>query len=207
MERISELMQISYKHELNALRNQINPHFLFNMLNNINHLVRTRPEQANEVISKLSGFLRHQIYRTDDEHVQLSSEIEFLENFLDLEKIRRDHFSITTQISNLDKDQRAIDAIFLPANLFTTFVENAVKHSVSLSDAETFIRLDFIIHSKTLEFICTNSKDNEYAVESKDSGVGLATMRKRLDLIYAKDYQLTIDNREEEFVVKLILPV
>ncbi|MFZ4262768.1 sensor histidine kinase [Sphingobacterium sp. HJSM2_6] len=207
MERISELKQLSYKHELNALKNQINPHFLFNMLNNINHLIRTKPDQANEVVSKLSGFLRHQIYKSDDENVLLISEIEFLKNFLDLEKIRRDDFSIHIQVTHVTPNDQAINTINLPANLFTTFVENAVKHSASLLNKETSIYIEFKIHSHKLEFICRNSTEHIPIQNNKHRGLGLLTIKKRLDLIYQDQYDLQIKSNEFDYTVQLILPI
>jgi LytS/YehU family sensor histidine kinase len=87
--RITELNNLTLQMELNELRNQINPHFLFNMLNNVKALTRTDPEKASAVIVKLSEFLRYQLYENGEEKTLLTSEIDFLSNFLNLEKIRR----------------------------------------------------------------------------------------------------------------------
>jgi LytS/YehU family sensor histidine kinase len=93
--RMAELSNITLNMELNELRNQINPHFLFNMLNNVKALIRTDPEKATTVIMKLSEFLRYQLYENTEEKTSLVTELNFLSNFLNLEKIRRDNLSIS----------------------------------------------------------------------------------------------------------------
>lgn len=208
MERIAELNQLSLNLELNALKNQINPHFLFNMLNNVKSLVRKDPALAGEVIVKLSGFLRHQIYGTGDEKVLLRSEIEFLSNFLNLEKIRRDNLHIEIETDDL-QENGTLDSIFLPANLFTTFVENAVKHSADSDSEESVIRLSFSIHDSHLLFVCRNSKSSKILQlnPARDSGLGLSNIRRRLDLLYQDLYTLNISSTPEEYTVTLNIPL
>ena len=204
-ERIAELKNITLTMELNELRNQINPHFLFNMLNGIKALVRKDPEKATIVILKLSEFLRYQLYENNDEKILLRSEINFLTNFLDLEKLRRDNLS--TDISS-QTTPRIINSVFLPPNLFTTFVENAVKHSVTISGVESYIRIKIEINDDQLYFNCVNSKDPDYRPSSeKHSGLGLANIKRRLDLLYADNYVLDITSTENEHTIKLTIPV
>lgn len=208
VERIAELNQLSLNLELNALKNQINPHFLFNMLNNVKSLVRKDPQLASAVIVKLSGFLRHQIYGTNDKKVLLSSEIEFLSNFLNLEKIRRDNLLIEIETDRLH-EKGYLDTVFLPANLFTTFVENAVKHSADYDGEKPFISLSFSINNSRLLFVCRNSKSSKIVQinPAKDSGLGLANIQRRLDLLYQDQYNLNISSVSEEFTVTLNIPL
>ena len=204
-ERIAELKNITLTMELNELRNQINPHFLFNMLNGIKALVRRDPEKATVVILKLSEFLRYQLYENNDEKILLRSEINFLTNFLDLEKLRRDNLS--TDISS-QTDSRIINSIFLPPNLFTTFVENAVKHSVTISGEESYIRIKIEINEDKLYFNCVNSKDPGYRPSrEKNSGLGLANIKRRLELLYADNYVLEITSTENEHIINLTVPI
>jgi sensor histidine kinase YesM len=204
-ERIAELKNITLTMELSELRNQINPHFLFNMLNGIKALVRRDPEKATIVILKLSEFLRYQLYENNDEKILLRSEINFLTNFLDLEKLRRDNLS--TDISS-QTTPRTLNSVFLPPNLFTTFVENAVKHSVTISGAESYIRITIEINEGKLYFSCVNSKDPDYRPSSeKHSGLGLANIKRRLDLLYADNYVLEITSTENEYTIKLTIPI
>jgi two-component system LytT family sensor kinase len=207
VERIAELKQLSLNQELNALKNQINPHFLFNMLNNVKSLTRKDPMMAGTVILKLSDFLRHQIYGKNDENVLLSGEMEFLSNFLNLEKIRRDHFQINIDMDT-ELNQIEIDNLRIPANLFTTFVENAVKHSIDPYENSSFIALHFIIGSRQLTFICRNSRAAHIVSRNKDSsGLGLANIQRRLDLLYQNRYSLNISQSEHEFCINLNIPL
>jgi sensor histidine kinase YesM len=204
-ERIAELKNITLTMELNELRNQINPHFLFNMLNGIKALVRQDPEKATTVILKLSEFLRYQLYENNDEKILLKSEINFLTNFLDLEKLRRDNLS--TDISS-QTAPRVLNSVFLPPNLFTTFVENAVKHSVTISSVGSYIRINIEINDNKLYFHCVNSKDPDYRPSSeKHSGLGLANIKRRLELLYADSYVLEIIPTENEHTIKLTIPI
>jgi len=206
VERIAELHRISLNLELDALKNQINPHFLFNMLNNIKSLTRKDPELASTVIIKLSGFLRHQIYETNDTNVLLRTEIEFLINFLDLEKIRRDNF--TTHLDIHQVGRRSADQIFIPANLFTTFVENAVKHSADMDGAPSFINISLILEDKSIIFTCHNSTyaDNT-ATLNKTGGLGLSNIKRRLELLYNTRYTLQITQTSTAYTITLNIPL
>ena len=204
-ERIGELKNMTLRMELNELRNQINPHFLFNMLNGIKALVRKDPEKATTVIMKLSELLRYQLYENNDEKILLRSEINFLSNFLDLEKLRRDNLS--TDICCPPMSQ-SLNSVFLPPNLFTTFVENAVKHSVNISGAESWIRIKIAINEDKLYFSCVNSKDSHYRPSiEKNSGLGLANIKRRLELLYDDNYNLEITSAENEHTIHLTIPL
>src|SRR5690606_21385763 len=160
------------------------------------------PVLASTVIVKLSGFLRHQLYGTGDEKVLLRSEIEFLSNFLSLEKIRRDNLLIEIETDDI-QENGDIDTVFLPANIFTTFVENAVKHSADSDGEESFIALFFSITDNRLLFVCRNSKNPKivYINPAKDSGLGLTNTRRRLDLLYQEQYSLNISSTANEYTV------
>lgn len=204
-ERMAELRNLTLTMELNELRNQINPHFLFNMLNGIKALIRKDPEKANLVIMKLSEFLRYQLYENNNERTLLRSEINFLSNFLALEKLRRDHLSIN--ISS-ETPPRIINWVSLPPNLFTTFLENAVKHSVDISGAESYINVGIEVKEDKLYFSCTNSKDPEFKPSDKrNSGLGLANIKRRLELLYGDSYNLETSSTEKEYNIKLTIPI
>ncbi|WP_342327675.1 histidine kinase [Pedobacter sp. FW305-3-2-15-E-R2A2] len=204
-ERIGELKNIALRMELNELKNQINPHFLFNMLNGIKALVRSDPEKANLIIMKLSEFLRYQIYENNEAKTPLKSEITFLSNFLSLEMLRRDQLSI--EIKTPEKPG-VLNGVYVPPNLFTTFVENAVKHSADISDGASFIHINIAILGNQLHFCCTNSKDPEFiASDKKNSGLGLANIKRRLELLYQEDHSLTIDATKNQFTITLIVPI
>lgn len=203
--RINELSNLTSKMELNELRNQINPHFLFNMLNNVKALIRTDPAKASVVIVKLSEFLRYQLYENSEEKTLLTSEIDFLSNFLNLEKIRRENFSFDIRTGT---DRRIINSIFIPPNLFTTFVENAVKHSIDIRGKESYVRINISIDDKQLCFICVNSRNSESSPsDAKNSGLGLANITRRLELLYNDTFELQIDSEDQKYTITLKIPV
>ncbi|OBW42157.1 Sensor histidine kinase YehU [Chryseobacterium sp. MOF25P] len=203
--RIVELSNLTLKMELNELRNQINPHFLFNMMNNVKALIRTDPEKATVVIMKLSEFLRYQLYENNEEKTLLTSEIDFLSNFLNLEKIRREDFQIYIDSKT---DKRTLNSTFIPPNLFTTFVENAVKHSVDISGKESYVKVNIEIKDKTLHFECRNSQNSEFPIpETIYGGLGLVNIKRRLELLYKNTFTLEINSTKNEYIVNLIIPV
>lgn len=202
-DRIVELKDLTLHMELNELKNQINPHFLFNMLNNVNVLIKNNPDKASMIIHKLSEFLRYQLYENSGEKTLLSAEVRFLSNFLNLEKIRRDNFQFT-----IETDPARFSSIFLPPNLFTTFVENALKHSVDLSGAETYVNVHIRIDKGRLFFRCCNSRSEDYnASVTANGGLGLANIKRRLELLYKEQYSLEISSSEKEYTVNLIIPI
>lgn len=203
-QRLVELSNLTLRMELNELRNQINPHFLFNMLNNVKALIRTDPEKASMVIVKLSEFLRFQLYENNEDRTLLTSEISFLNNFINLEKIRRDNLSVALDTS----DKYMLNGIFVPPNLFTTFVENAVKHSLDVNGNKTYIRIIIEINAKTLRFKCQNSVSVvSEGHDKKNSGLGLINIRRRLDLLYQDKYTLTVTPAAKDYTIDLTIPI
>ncbi|MCF6405977.1 histidine kinase [Chitinophaga filiformis] len=204
-ERMAELRNLTLTMELNELRNQINPHFLFNMLNGIKALIRKDPEKANLVIMKLSEFLRYQLYENNAEKTLLKSEVNFLTNFLSLEKLRRDN--LTINICS-ETPPRILNWVSLPPNLFTTFLENAVKHSVNISGSESYINVQIEVKEDKLYFSCINSKDPEFkSSDKRNSGLGLANIKRRLELLYGDSYDLEITAADKEHTVTLTIPI
>ncbi len=205
-ERLVELTNLTLRMELNELRNQINPHFLFNMLNNVKALIRTNPEMATTVIIKLSEFLRFQLYENSEEKTLLVSEINFLSNYINLEKIRRDNLSLTIE-SKLD--EQTSRNVSVPPNLFIMFIENAVKHSIDLTDKGSYINIRFeAINNKLLRFTCVNSVSPAYVVsDKKNSGLGLVNIKRRLELLYQDNYRLDITATDNEYKVDLTIPL
>ncbi|MBV6878542.1 histidine kinase [Epilithonimonas ginsengisoli] len=203
--RIVELDNLTLNMELKELRNQINPHFLFNMLNNVKALIRTDPEKASTVIVKLSEFLRYQLYENNEEKTLLTSEIEFLSNFINLEKIRRENFCVEIKT---ETDKKILNTTFIPPNLFTTFVENAIKHSVEINDNPSFVHINIEIKDKNLLFVCTNSRNPNYSISNENyGGLGLANIKRRLELLYQDKFDLNINSTDQEYIVNLSIPL
>jgi len=204
--RINELERNSLQIELRELKNQINPHFLFNMLNNVNVLVKKNPDKASTIIMKLSDFLRYQLYDNNQHSVLLLSEIQFLNDFMELEKIRRDDFNFNLSIQNESPNENMISQLVLPPNLFITFIENAIKHSAD-ADSPSKVDVSFTIYKKELRFVCSNTKPAEPIDSDKKGGLGLANIKRRLELLYGKDFKLETENNDTNYTATLTLPI
>lgn len=194
--RIDELESTTLQSELTFLKNQINPHFLFNMLNNANVLIKRNPEEASKVLFKLEDLLRYQINDSSRERVSLASDIRFLNDYLNLEKIRRDNFRFTME------QEGDIESIWIQPLLFIPFVENAVKHSFD-SEHPSSVRISFKVDDNRLEFHCENSKPSVAVSKSKVGGIGLANIQRRLGLLYPDRYQLELKEDETRYSVIL----
>jgi sensor histidine kinase YesM len=194
---IYELETNTIQSELELLKNQITPHFLFNTLNNTNVLINTDPETASQVVFMLSDLLRYQLYDSSQPTVLLASDIRFLTDFLNLEKIRRDQFEFS--ISN-DCDM----ATTVPPMLFIPFVENAVKYSAGGTNG-SYVYVAFRDAGDTLWFSCINSIPAIPNNNKTVGGIGLANVRRRLELLYGDTYSLEINEKETIYQVNLYL--
>lgn len=204
--RIAELEKTTLQMELKELKNQISPHFLFNMLNNVNVLVTKDPAKASLIIMKLSDFLRYQLYENNAASVQLSSEVQFLNDFMELEKIRRDDFTFTLTINGRPLADERLENISLPPSMFIVFVENAIKYSID-PDYPSYVHADFTIANGRLHFMCRNSKAKEPLENKGSGGLGLINIKRRLELLYEDTYMCTVRDTETEYEVNLILPL
>lgn len=197
-----ELERRSMQSELKFLKTQINPHFLFNTLNNLYALTLKKSDLAPDIVLKLSDMMRYMLYECNEKLVPLQKEIIYLQHYIDLEKLRfgnkeRMHFSVEGDV----KDQKIAPLILIP------FVENAFKHGLKSSVQENaYFYCYLIIENNHLEFTVINSKP-ELPVAEKDrfGGIGLVNVQRRLNLLYPDKYTLKIKNTKEEYSVKLTL--
>ena len=200
-ERMQELERQATESELQALRSQIQPHFLFNMLNSINVLVHINSEKASYTITKLSDFLRHLLYQSHEERVFLSSELRFLADYLSLEAMRRDDF--TYEITYSEKNLQGIQ---IPPNILLILAENAVKHSVDTL-SPTYIYMKCEEKEGLLLFSVRNSVPLEPHRKHKCSGIGLPNLNRRLELLYGERFSLSQERLPQEYIVTLTLPL
>ena len=196
-ERLKELETINLRTELDFLKNQINPHFLFNSLNNIYVQSRKRPQEASESILLLSDLLRYQLYDCSKEKVLLKNEIEYLKNYLEMDKMRKLDVEIDFQIDGHPNGTMVAPFIFVP------FVENAVKHGNAV-EGKSFLNVLFKIQSNQIHFSIENSKPI-LPNESEVGGIGLKNVKRRLELLYPNKYQLDIKDKENKYKVDLTL--
>jgi len=204
-EKMAEMNNLALNLEMDGLRNQINPHFLFNMLNNVKALIRIDPEKASVVIMKLSEFLRYQLYENRGSTARLQSELDFLHNLVELEKIRRDNLTITLLV---DISPEMIGEISLPPNLFTNFVENAIKYSVDVRGRLEEINISLSLQNRDLCFMCTNTRGPDiWNAEMVSSGLGLSNTRRRLELLYTGNHLLEISSTASTYTIYLKIPI
>lgn len=188
--------------QMDFLKAQIHPHFLFNTLNNIYSLsLNAQPEKASEMISRLSDLLRYVLYKGKKEYISLNDEVAMVRNFIDLEAIRSDNLDITTELPEpLDTD------IFLPPFLLLPLVENAFKHGVNSQLDQSLIKIRLTISQDALLLEVENSFDQAYR-KKNEGGFGLDSLRKRLEYYYLNDFSLTTKERKDHFIAILKLPI
>jgi len=189
-QKISEIENATMALALANLQNQINPHFLFNMLNNANIMAGEDTQISTEILSRLNALLRYQIDKSSDNSVSLDDDIRFLKDYLELEKIRRDRFSYTIQ-ANTNTN------INIPPLLFIPFVENAVKHNPE-NDAN--VEIVFSNNAGRLYFECKNNKAR-FPITQKVGGIGLTNISQRLNLLFEKKHTLQLKDEKEFFTV------
>jgi two-component system, LytTR family, sensor kinase len=194
----TDLQAKSRASELALLRSQINPHFLFNTLNNIYSLVYKKSDEAPSVVMKLSEIMRYMLYDANSEKVMLTKEIDYLKSFIELNELRLKEGKISTFTINGNYSTQLI-----PPMLLIPFVENAFKHgSKKGGNPAILIRLDMI--DKGLEFDVVNNVEPGLSV-NKDQvgGIGMENVRKRLDMLYPGKHDLRVDDLPGSYHVNL----
>tara|TARA_R110001592_G_scaffold10768_2_gene54928 strand:- start:1441 stop:2571 length:1131 start_codon:yes stop_codon:yes gene_type:complete len=204
--KLHDLEKRQLKTELRFLRSQVSPHFFFNTLNNIYSLTLEKSDQAPEVILKLSELMRYLLYATKKQRQDLTSEINCIKNYIDLERIRFDD-SLKIEM-NISGD---LDNCKIAPMLLIPLVENCFKHGASKNIGEMKINIDLQVIDGFMNFKVSNTIPNphkEFNYPVKSGGIGLSNVKKRLELGYAKgDYELSIFNENKMFIVILKLKV
>lgn len=181
------------------LRKQINPHFLFNVLNNAGILSDEDPDAAVEMLTELKQLLVYQFAETDQPRTSLKREIDFLKSYLRLEATRIEPFEFEISASS-DLDSRKV-----PTLLFMPFVENAVKYSTVVNSRRS-VGIRFTDMGERLEFRCVNTFGESSARNVHSGGIGLANTRRRLELLYGSDFTLEQHTARESYIVTLTIP-
>lgn len=163
--------------EVDFLRSQVNPHFLFNALSNLYGLTLKKSDQAPEAVLMLSGLMEYMLYESNDEQIPLDKELEYLENYIELERLRSDNDTDIRVRVNGPADQCMVAPF-----LILPLLENAIKHGISANNQPAFLYLDIAVGA-TLEVKLSNSLPDSQAADRK-GGIGLENLRKRLDLLY-----------------------
>ena len=197
--RMKELQAENLSQRLESLRYQINPHFFMNTLNNIHALVDIDPEKAKESIEEFSKMMRILLYEGDSPTIPLAKELDFIEHFISLMRLRYPEDSV--HIETIFPEDRS--GVSVPPLVMASFVENAFKHGVSYSD-DSFIRIKVEKQENKVVFLCSNSI---HPVEGDERhGLGLENIRKRMALLYGNSYTLSIDENSGRYDVLMAIP-
>lgn len=184
--------------ELDYLKSQVNPHFLFNVLNSIYSIVIDSEPRAAQIVLKLSDLMRYSLYEASNDRVPLQKEIQFIRDYVGLEKIR--HKKSTKIDFHVEGNP---DGLQVPPFLLITFVENAFKHGVSSTIKSSWVEINLKIQNGVLELKVENSKPEKLKYDNTQGGIGLWNVRKRLDLLFPNKYQLDIENNTSTYQVLL----
>ncbi|MBP1223819.1 sensor histidine kinase [Flavobacterium sp. 1355] len=204
--RVTDLEKSQLETELLFLKSQISPHFFFNTLNNIYSLSVEKSNKTPKIVLKLSELMRYMLYDTRTQKQSLENEILCIQNYLDLERIRNDdRLEVNMSVSGDIHDKEISPIILL------TFIENAFKHGVNKNTGKVKIDISFKVKEDFLYFTISNPTPEITAHTdnfNKSSGIGIENVKKRLELGYNKDdYKLSFKNKNNIFVVKLIIKV
>ena len=186
--------------ELSFLRSQISPHFIFNVLNSIVYLIRTKSSGAEAVTIQLSELMRYMLYEADDEQVSLDKEINYLNNYIELQRVRFEE-----DVEIIMKAEGNIGSQIIEPMLLIPFVENAFKHGVGMIDSPI---IDVLVRCNGSElYYEVKNKIAPELPEDKDSssGIGLKNVKRRLELLYADKHKLDIKKENDWFIVSLFL--
>lgn len=201
-QQMLRLKEENLRAEMTSLKYQINPHFFMNTLNNIHALIDIDTEAAKSAVIDLSKMMRYVLYDSEREMISLSADLQFLRNYIELMRIRyTDHVQIT-----IDAPQTLPEKVAIPPLLLIVFVENAFKHGVSYNHP-SYIHISLFYADKKLTTIISNSRNPQPTSPTRQGGIGLENVRKRLDLLYGPHgYSLDICQEEERYTVKLVIP-
>jgi hypothetical protein len=195
--RARELLIEKQRAELNYLKSQTNPHFLFNTLNNIYSLARIKSDQAPESIMRLSKILRYMLYEAGGEYIAIEQELKIVGDYISLEKLRYDDELRVNFNYNVEDMKQS-----LPPLLLMPLVENAFKHGASETRSRPFVDIHLSVAQRQLAFFVRNSTDGGVAEGPIAENIGLSNLRRQLELLYT-DHSLFVEQRGAEFLATL----
>lgn len=193
----AELEKDKIASQMELLKSQINPHFLFNSLNNIDVLIQDEPQKASEYLKKLTEILRFMLYESNTDRIPLIEEIEYIRKYIDLQKIRtsNDNF-VKLEISGNASGKNIAPMIFIH------FIENAFKYSTN-KKIKNAINIRFDISENQVSFFCKNHNKTLNETNPDKNGMGIKLIKQKLDLIYKKAYNLNVKEEDNWYIVNL----
>jgi two-component system LytT family sensor kinase len=187
--------------ELEGLRQQLQPHFLFNSLNSISALAGSKPEEARKMIQQLSDFLRGTLKKDDKQMSSLQEELKHLQLYLDIEKVRFGH-----RLNAIIKADEQSLALLIPPLLLQPLVENAIKFGLYDTIGDVTIQITSSVEGKNLRVTITNPFDAETAQPTKGTGFGLKSVQRRLHLLFFRNDLLKTERKENLYTTTVIIP-
>lgn len=201
-QRMVEMAKEKAEAELNFLKSQINPHFLFNSLNSVYFLIDKQNSDARGALHKFSAMLRYQLYEMNGSSIFVEKEIGYLKDYIDLQKLRKeDNFSVEL---NSGSD---LAGITIEPLLLIPFVENAFKHISHHNTEPNYIMMDAFVKDGYFHFYTRNSKDELERSTDSHAGIGLTNVKRRLELLYPGKHQLKISNGIDTFTAELMIKI
>ncbi|MBK8514828.1 MAG: histidine kinase [Saprospiraceae bacterium] len=188
--------------ELKFLKSQINPHFLFNTLNSLYALTLKKSDQAPEIVLKLSEMMRYMLYECNEKEVPLSKEINYLKNYLELEKLRHGNkMLIDLKINGKIKDQKIAPLMLIP------FIENSFKHGINNQISQGFVNLELNVMNQDLHMALENSKSPSLPKMNgkRSGGIGLVNVKRRMTILYPEKHHLDISESPNTYKIELSL--
>jgi LytS/YehU family sensor histidine kinase len=201
--RLGEMAKEKAEAELNFLKSQMNPHFLFNSLNSVYFLIDKSNHDAREALHKFSDMLRYQLYEIKDEKIPIEKEVSFLKDYVGMQSLRLDNCSVKLNVENEMK------GFFIEPLLLVPFVENAFKHLSHHSNGKANeVQIDLSRQNGHMNFAVRNTTEiKEEQPVKNDGGIGLPNVKRRLELLYPQKHTLNIDNTDGWFDVNLKLQI
>lgn len=197
-----ELELFARQKELDYLREQMHPHFLFNALNSLYGLTLEKSDEAPELVLKVSDLLDYMLYQSSKPLVALADEIEHINHYLEIQQIRfGDRLNLSLNIDEFPDIYQIAPMLLLP------FVENSFKHGVSATTRQSWVAIHLSIEQEVLNFAIANSVPVPKRSTSSNTGVGLTNVKKRLELLYGDKYELNTHHNKEEYRVELSIPL
>ncbi|MBL0181916.1 MAG: histidine kinase [Chitinophagaceae bacterium] len=201
-QRMVEMAKEKAEAELNFLKSQINPHFLFNSLNAVYFLIDKNNTDARGALHKFSAMLRYQLYEMNGDRVPVEKEVAYLGDYIDLQRLRKDeNYAVSFNCSP------GVKGFSIEPLLLIPFVENAFKHISHHKNQLNFIKLDLHREAGVFHFKLENSKEAIAKINDEHSGIGLNNVQRRLELLYPGKHQLKITNNPDIFIVDLAINI
>jgi two-component system, LytTR family, sensor kinase len=194
-----QLQQKNYEVEMALVKSQLDPHFMFNTINNIDVLILKDAVAASDYLNKLSDIMRFMLFETKTDSILLSKEIEYIEKYIELQKIRTANLNyISYSVTGSPKNYTIAPMVFIP------FIENAFKHTTN-KKLENAIIINILITGNSIELICMNKYNANAPLKQENGGVGNDLIQRRLSLIYPEKHTLKISNQDNLYSVKLTI--